>query len=172
MNDQARSKKSWRLGFLLIYPRFQLQLVAVNALIMLLSFAFVWLQTARSFNSLSDMGVQAGLPPDHAYFQFLVFQAKYLYSHLAVALGAGLALSSVCILIISSKLAGPVLRLKGYFTSILPGRKPMHQLTFRQGDFFTELPPVINAALERMTAPVSEELPLEPAEDETDRESA
>ena len=60
-----------------------------------------------------------------------------------------LLLSTVCFLFLSHRLAGPVVRLKGYFAGIANGQ-PVKPVNFRKGDFFSDLPPQINGALQRL----------------------
>jgi hypothetical protein len=132
---------------ILVYPRFQLKLIAFNSFIMLLVFGFVWAQANRSFDSLRQMGTEAGLQPGHPYFEFLAFQSNHMFSYLTGAFLTGLVVSSVGFLLMSHRLAGPIVRLRGYFASIAGGVMPERPLSFRRGDFFSDLPEVVNSAL-------------------------
>jgi len=134
----------------LIYPKFQLILMLVNALIMMFAFGFVALQAKRSFALLETMGVNARLPPTHAYFKFLAVQSSTLYSHLIWALLVAFLVSAVITLLLSHRLAGPIIRLKSYFRNIANGENPVQRLQFRKRDFFEDLPAVINEALENI----------------------
>lgn len=72
-----------------------------------------------------------------------------LYSYIGLALIAGVILSEIFILIISHKLAGPLVRLRNHFEEIGKTGEPK-PLSFREGDFFSDLPPVINNALKEI----------------------
>ncbi|MGZ3689522.1 MAG: hypothetical protein ACXWP5_15355 [Bdellovibrionota bacterium] len=144
---------------LLIYPKFQLRLILANFVILALTMIFVGVQAARSFSALHEMGIQAGLKPEDSYFRLLSFQSVNLYSYLGVAFVAGIALSSLLTLVLSHRLAGPIVRLRAYFTTIAgPESKMVFPLQFRKGDFFSELPPVINHALGQLTRKTDESI--------------
>jgi hypothetical protein len=133
----------------LIYPRFQLALIGANVLVLLGCFAMAGLAISRSYSFLVSEGIALGLPESHAYYKFLGLPANILYQYLGVALVAPIALSSVAALLISSKLAGPIVRLKSYFGG-LGVDKQRSPLKFRKSDFFDDLPEVINTALDRL----------------------
>ncbi len=133
---------------LLIYPKFQLTLLFGNFLLMLTVLGSVYFSVHRSFENLASNGVKAGLTSDHPYFQLLTYQFEHIAKNLIGAFLIGGALSTVWMLILSNKLAGPILRLKGYFQNLtLYNYKTVE---FRKGDFFTELPPLINSAFDRV----------------------
>jgi hypothetical protein len=61
----------------------------------------------------------------------------------------GWAVSFVTTLILSHKLAGPIVRLKWYFQQIAKTghAKPVH---FKKSNFMQDLPPIINQALQKL----------------------
>lgn len=103
---------------LLIYPQFQLLMIAINLATYFLTF----------------FGI------------FYFFSEKYIFG----ALIFGAIFSSVATLILSNKLAGPIVRLHLHFKFIAEGGKNIPAVFFRKGDFFTSLPPLINSAMDRM----------------------
>lgn len=144
----AFKKKKWRLRSL-IYPRFQLLIIGINGLVMLAAFTIVGLQASRTFAKLHELGVASQLNENHVYFKFVQYQAKTMYGQLAFALMGGLFISGVSTLILSHRLAGPIVRLRGYFLGISRGDN-VKPLSFRKGDFFLDIPPAVNAALEKI----------------------
>lgn len=141
------SKKNKARRRYLIYPRFQLLLIMVNTLIMAGTFGFVALQTYLSFERLREMGLNVKLDPSHAYFKFVNYQESHLYGYLLVALAAGFIISLGMTLFLSHRLAGPLVRLRKHFEMMGDSGKYV-PVQFRKGDFFKELPPVINRAIE------------------------
>lgn len=115
-------------------------------------FVLIGLQTYRSFHKLSDMGKNVGLPENHAYFKFLGFQAENLYSYLGLAVAVSFVLSFGVTLFLSHKLAGPLVRMKNHFRDMAESGT-YRALSFRKGDFFVDLPPVINDAIDKVSRP-------------------
>lgn len=134
---------------LLIYPRFQLTLIIANGAAVGLALAFVGFQVRRSIDTFRKVGLEAQFAPDHVYFQFLDLLASTLFRNLLFAFVLGFAFCSFVSLVLSQRLAGPILRLRGFFRSLSEGRA-QGELSFREGDFFPELPSLINRALARV----------------------
>lgn len=145
----TRFKKKTRMK-LLIYPKFQLSLIWVNGIIMSFTLGAVGLQALRTHDQMQQIGRSAHLPENHPYFKFIELQSNALFSNLAVAMIAGFAVSTLLTLVISNRLAGPILRLEKYFRQIAKGTRPVPKLTFRRGDYFEELPPAVNEAFESL----------------------
>ena len=130
---------------LLIYPRFQISLLLlnlVNTLAQLLVVAFLFFQ---SMNKLSSMGKAAQLPEGHAYFQFLSLHETTILKYLLCAGIIGGIFSTIFNLILTHKISGPIIRLKSHLKEIAEGKK-VESLKFRKGDFFTDLPKLVNDA--------------------------
>ena len=140
--------KRFRTQFL-IYPQFQLKFIFINSLVMLAAFGFVGLQFYRSFQNLMMVGYKSGLDSSNPYFRFLKFEQNHLLSYLVIGFAAGFVLSSLTALVLSQKLAGPIVRLTGYFRNWTQS-SDLPELSFRKGDFFSELPPLINKALSKI----------------------
>jgi hypothetical protein len=134
---------------LLIYPSFQLTLVAINFALLIGAFAAIAIQASRSYAKLREMGASMQLPSDDAYYKFIEFQANTLYGYLAVALVLVFVLSGFLTLFISHRLAGPLIRLRRQFEHMAETGK-IEKISFRKGDFFSDLPPIMNRALERL----------------------
>lgn len=124
-------------------------MMGFNTLVMSCAFITVAIQMSQSFDLLREMGREARLPESHAYFKFISMQAELLYQHLAIALIVAFFVSTVVTLFLSHRLAGPIVRLKGHFIRIAESGKA-ERIQFRKNDFFLDLPPIVNSALERL----------------------
>jgi hypothetical protein len=134
---------------IITYPKFQLTLLIGNFIVTGSIFGSVYFFVNKAFAKLIADGIAAGLDQQHAYFQFLEYQMATINSYIFYSFTLGFVLSSVWMLILSHRLAGPILRLKGYFAQIARGES-YPEIKFRQNDFFTDLPPVINEALKTL----------------------
>lgn len=131
---------------LLILPKFQVPIIAINVGVMLIVSLVVWAGLERA---LGDLKPAAGLSEMEAEFyrNFLNHQAWIFRAYLVGALVAGAVISTILTLVISHRLAGPLVRMRGFFTSLTEARGEFHELTFRDGDYLGDLPPLINRAL-------------------------
>lgn len=133
---------------LLIYPKFQLTLLALNVVSIVMTNLVFYLFVNQSYKDLRLEGIDNNLPIDHAYFQFLDYQWKIIFKYLGLAMGINILLFGVFTIILSNKLAGPIIRLHSYFKNIILGQRPVPSVFFRKGDFFRDLPPLINEAVD------------------------
>jgi len=146
---QMKKKNMFRRK-LLIYPRFQMTLIAMNTVIMLGMCSLVGTLGYFSFERLREMGRDVQLAPSHAYFKFIDFQSGLVFQYLFVAFLVGVAISAVLTLIVSHRLAGPLVRLKNHFKQMGETGK-CSPISFRKGDYLRDLPPLINEALYRVS---------------------
>jgi hypothetical protein len=133
----------------LIYPQFQLALILTQFFVMGGVLGLIGYQMLRSYERLREAGAEAGLNQNHVFYNLLAYQEDIVRSYLFAALFFGWAVSFVTTLILSHKLAGPIVRLKWYFQQIAKTghAKPVH---FRKSDFMQDLPPIINQALQKL----------------------
>ncbi len=136
----------------LIYPKFQLMLIGVNACLMTGAFLFIFYETSQAFRHFRELGQSIQLYQDHPYFKLIQFQYNTLLSHLIVAFVAALIAISFATLFISHRMAGPIVRLRGYFREIEKSKVVSIPLKFREGDFFEDLPACVNEALQALTS--------------------
>jgi len=133
---------------LLIYPRFQLTLIGINSLILGIMFTLISLQVSQVMRVLGRTGADLHLDSSHPYFQFLKIEANLLNTYLAWGFFVSAGISSLAILFVSHRVAGPMVRLGNYLKKIPEeGGGPLTPLQFRKGDFFSDLPPLVNSAL-------------------------
>lgn len=133
---------------LLIHPKFQLTLIGLNWGVITLLFAGLRVESSRMFSALSPLGnfVHETADFDKSY---LLYQADHFNTTLLLAYFVAIVVSGLVTLIVSYRFAGPLCRLKSYFTELGQANKPVRDLHFRTGDFFSDLPPLINSAIKR-----------------------
>ncbi len=131
---------------ILIYPKFQLSLVAVNIVTMLAVLGAIEFQILASAGEIQNLN---GTPfsPKFFYNRVIEYQMSVLYSGLGLYLLIAFVLSCGITLIISHRLAGPLVRMHKYFKNMEDSGKVEQPLKFRDGDFFQELPETINKGL-------------------------
>jgi hypothetical protein len=144
--DRSGRKRRWHSQFL-IYPSFQLKLIAIQLGAASLTLGLAWVWVGRAFAELREQARTANFSEDHPYFELLQFQEHRIFTSLLAAFAIGTALATVINLKLTQRLAGPIVRLRGYFAALRPGEPGPPPLTFREGDFFEELPIIINSAL-------------------------
>ncbi|MCC7442984.1 MAG: hypothetical protein IT285_15230 [Bdellovibrionales bacterium] len=150
---ETRARKRWRRSFL-VYPGFQLGMVALNTGVLLAAFSAVGAQAFRAFGELRREGLRAELSADHSYFHFLQFQENHLTSYLLIGAMVGWALSLAVTLVYSHRLAGPIVRLRSYLRHVAEtGQRP--PLEFREDDFFQDVPFLVNEAFDRVESDAS-----------------
>lgn len=149
MNVSNNGRDQRKIRNLLIHPGFQLSLIGLNVAIISVTFLFFWV---TGHNLLANLKPAAGLSGiDLKFYQdYLDYQRRVFNETFLISSVIGLILSSTITLLVSHKLAGPFVRLKGFFTLINTGIQPTPRLSFRDGDFFQELPNIINEALTKL----------------------
>ena len=145
-----KNKFKFRRNFL-IYPTFQLKLLGANIAILSCGYVLAGLLVSGAFRQLRESGVQAGISPDHIFFKFIDHQAGMVYVALGAALVMAIVTSGALSLYLSHRLAGPIVRLRNYFTRIEANQGSVPApVSFRKGDFFLDLPPAINGAISEL----------------------
>lgn len=135
----------------LIYPRFQLSLVAVQAMLLMTVFTLVTVENRGAFARMTKMGADVGIPADNAYFDFVNEQAQAFFVHTAASFAVALLFSSIVTLYLSFRLAGPIYRLRKHMRDIAErGAEGLEPLRFRNGDFYSDLPVAVNQAVDRL----------------------
>jgi hypothetical protein len=132
----------------LIFPKFQVPVLVVNLSVIFVMAGIIWIGMQNAF---SDLKPAAGLSDGERefYLRYLEYQAFNLQRSLLWALGVGVVVSTICTVVITHRFSGPLLRLRSYFKDLSQDGKPIPQLSFRDGDYLSDLPPLINDAIER-----------------------
>ncbi len=137
--------KTYQRKQVLVYPKFQLSLITIQIVIIVSVVGLIAYHAMKSYGDLNAMGVEANLPEGHPYFKFVEYHSNIFVKNLIFGSILGIVVSTFLSLVLSHRLAGPIVRLKSYLESISNKRrediKPLH---FRKYDFFTELAPIVN----------------------------
>lgn len=141
-------KSSKRQQFL-VYPKFQLLMVGAQLIVLAFSLIPLGLVILRSFDVLEKTAVQSGLKPEDGFFHFLVVQKQLILGSAIWPLLAGILVNLAITVWLSDKLVGPIVRLKREFTE-MESTGEVKEVSFRKGDFFSDLPPIVNRALQRL----------------------
>jgi hypothetical protein len=136
---------------LLIYPKFQLSLIKAAVFSSGLVGASYLAANAYFFGRFHQVGKALGLPEDHAYFQFLLTQQKTMYWVLGTTSVLACGILCVGAIILSHRVAGPLIRLKRHMDAISEGAAP-GPISFREGDYFEDLAESFNRQQARKTA--------------------
>jgi hypothetical protein len=142
------SKEMKKRSQLIIHPKFQYTLLITNISIFFTTCLFVLAMTYFKYSSLKEVGKSVNLPDDHVTFKFLNYQYEHFFQYQLIGFIVAGLLSTFVTVWISHKLAGPIVRLKGYFEDLDEG-KETPPLKFREGDYLTDLPPVINSVMDK-----------------------
>ncbi|MCM2322537.1 MAG: hypothetical protein NDJ90_04675 [Oligoflexia bacterium] len=134
---------------LLIMPRFQLLLIGVNLSVLTLMMGVIWLTVRGSFGDLEPVSGLTGIEAEF-YQRYLAYQVRSFETALLGSFGAGLATVALVTLIVSHRLAGPLIRLRIFFTALRNGADPVPPLQFRDGDYCGDLPLLINESIARL----------------------
>jgi hypothetical protein len=134
---------------LLIYPRFQLPLIGINLLALALSFVVLW---AVSEKAIGDLAPAASLSGTEVEFfrRYLHYQAMQIHLIFFIGGAISLALSAFVTLYLSHRIAGPMVALRTYFRNMQEGVEPLPPLQFRDPDFLSDIPPLVNGAVDAL----------------------
>jgi methyl-accepting chemotaxis protein len=137
---------------ILINKSFQLKFFLwFFASVSLLNF-FFYMTIVYLFSSFVEMGAAVGLSGDNPYFSLIAEQKE----RMSIVFGGSYFIEVVILMvfsyIFSHRIAGPIHRLKIWLGDVAQG-KEVQALSFRKEDFFSELPEVVNRAIESVKNP-------------------
>lgn len=142
--DDRKNRR--RLPKLLVYPQFQLALIFSNLAILLLAFVGFWITSQEIIQGLTPAAKLSGVEVE--FFQrYLDYQESQFRTAYIVAVALAFLVSGGVTLILSHRIAGPILRLRTFLRSIIRDEKTP-PLTFRDGDFLSDLPALVNEAVD------------------------
>jgi len=148
--QRAGQRPPWYKRKYLVYPKFQLTLIILNTIVTLVLFGLTSLLVVRSHIYLEELVKQTRIPAQNLFTQLLAQQLRTLLIYMGVAMVVGLLTTGLATLLLSHKMAGPMIRLKNFFSDISKTGNFPDNLYFREGDFFQDLPPMINQAFDHL----------------------
>lgn len=143
-------KNRRKFGGYFIYPPLQFALILVNVIIISLSTGIIYFKIIDSFKDLQRIGTEAGLADSHPYFSFLDSTINLVSINIAWTFTLSIFLTIAASIYLSHKIVGPVYRLKHFFINIVETKEKNHVLSFRAGDYYSDLPAIINSALDKI----------------------
>ena len=133
----------------LIYPRFQLVMIGwFFGLTLGVLFVF-YFSNHLFINGFATQGIALGLPKDHIYFQFLDAQQRRLQLIFLLAGATVLVLTVIVGLVLSHRVAGPIVRMIRHLERGSQNPGPASELNFRKKDYFKELATAFNRYVQR-----------------------
>lgn len=130
----------------IIYPKFQLRLISINLGIVLLTLATVAGQIYYSFNAVSGIGKEKGLPENHPFFRFINIQLSELFTMFAIVAVVALILTTLFSIWYSHKVVGPVYKLNLMLKQMAKEGRYI-PVQFRKNDHFRDLPDNLDSAV-------------------------
>lgn len=140
----------------LVYPRFQLSLIGAQAAILLVSYGLITFNINQGYRHLNELGNKANITAAHPYFKFLGYQQETLLQYVMWAFIAAFVLSMVVTLLISHKLAGPIVRLRKELKYIAE-QGQFRPFEFRKKDYIHDIGPLLNDAFSSVEERLAEE---------------
>jgi hypothetical protein len=126
----------------ILLPKFQLVFVSLNACVLMSTCFFAYFTVHKSFENLRSIGERMNLSNSSGYMKFIQAQEVMFADSMALYVLIALGVSLIITIILSHKVAGPVYRLKKYFEEF--DRDNPRDLSFRKGDFFNDIPEIVN----------------------------
>ena len=149
-SKMVNMRPPWYRRKYLVYPKFQMTLIILNTVVTMALFGLISYLVIRSHLYLENLVKQTRLPAQNLFIQLLTEQLRSLLIYMFISLSVGLITTATLTLFLSHKMAGPMIRLKSFFSGISKGGEFPEPIRFREGDFFQELPPVINHAFQSL----------------------
>jgi len=128
-------------------PKFQITFILVNWFFLSLLAYSSYYTVSDSFSLLRSIGERMRLSNSSGYMKFIASQELFILQNMIISVGLAFIVSMLVTLVLSHKVAGPVYRVKKYFEELDPDNP--EAIKFRQGDFFEDLPEVINQKVAR-----------------------
>jgi hypothetical protein len=136
--------KSRKLINFFIYPQFQLKLIGMIMAISLMAPLTIFSFQTYSFKQQIKNGQMLNLPESHPYFVFYnEFQDKTIFVFF-LSLAISFILAIAVGLIVSHRIAGPLVKLKKHLQKVAEDQEKDHPIYFREGDFFRDIAETYN----------------------------
>jgi hypothetical protein len=136
---------------LAVLPQFQRTLLYVNGGLLFGLLCLGGLQIHLSFESfLSQPDVRQVFTSPETLELFRALKSMVLRNFLVMTLFL-VMISALVSILVSHRLAGPIVRVYRYFERMIDKPYPRETLAFRDGDYISDLAPIVNQALDRLT---------------------
>jgi hypothetical protein len=119
-------------------PRFQSWFLVMTGGVGAITVTALWFAKWMFLKQYTQLAVTLNLPQGHPYFGFLATQSEALNWIMASVGGVGLLATSLWGIVLSHRIAGPILRLTRELEQMKTQGK-LHPVNTREGDCFPEL---------------------------------
>ena len=130
----------------LVYPEIQVPLIMVNIVANLFFFSLALSRIDNFFKMLKDLGARSGVTDP--YFQFLDAQKKNINLELTFVLIFSMAISTIVMLWLSHRLAGPLKRIESQLKKMSESGKG-ELIVLREKDYFKNMSVYLNSIINR-----------------------
>jgi len=134
----------------LIYPKFQLSLIAGNTLIISAAFFIILAFANQTHGEILQSAIDAKVSIKHPFFKFSNFQFNEYKNSLYLGMSLVLVISNIITLAITHKIAGPLVRLRNELNTVSQTGK-IATLKFRKKDLFIDIADKYNAAMSKVS---------------------
>lgn len=144
-----------KMRSIIVYPEFQLKLISLFIGLFFLSTISIFLATHLYFWNFKQKALKAGIDQSQALFSFLDTMKLELDLTFIVVAVINLIILFGCGILISHRIAGPILKIKNFLTN---KNFQQHDFALRKSDFFKELGPLINQLKKDLGTPSKMEI--------------
>ena len=151
-SNTTHAVKKFRRTKYIINPKFQYFMLAFSVLQSCITVGIFYALNVHFFNRFKILGLEAHIPQNHIYFQFLNEQQDYYGKAVLVVFFLISIVLIASVTLLSHRIAGPLYRLTKHMqeTSSYNDLKDVH---FRKNDFFPEIANNFNQMLYRIKKP-------------------
>jgi sensor histidine kinase YesM len=142
-NRKKKKGEARGLASLWIYPRFQKSLLSGNLMLMLIAVGTIGGAVGFFMMEMYAQGQALGLSATHPYYKFLDYQVQRLGLITLVSVAVLIPLASILNLVLSHRMAGPLVRLRRHFNEVKETGRFV-EISFRENDYLKEWSEEIN----------------------------
>lgn len=148
MTEKYHFLKGRRKNYL-IDPQFQNKIILLFFILSFSILSIIYLFDSYYFEYFIQKGKDLNLEQGHVYYRLLEEQKDKMDRVFIITSLTVTVLVLIFGLILSHKIAGPLYRLRQFFLN--KEYENGTELNFRKGDFFTDIPQVINESLKKVS---------------------
>ncbi|MGZ3691766.1 MAG: hypothetical protein ACXVAX_09690 [Pseudobdellovibrio sp.] len=132
-------QRNRKLRNFVIYPEFQKKLILIIMNIAFIAPVIIYAFQTLAFRQQIKNGQMMNLPETHPYFIFYNEFQRNTLNVFMISVGISFLLSLIIGLVISHRIAGPLLKLKQHFEAVAQDPANDKPIKFRDNDFFKDL---------------------------------
>lgn len=130
-----------------LYPKFQLTVAIASMLTGIVSVITCLYIVSSSFSHFETVAKKLNISKESSFYKLINFQEQLVFNRLITASIICIIITFIISFIITHRAVGPIYRLKKYLEDY--DRNNPTNLSFRDGDFFEDLPEKINKVVNK-----------------------